>query len=182
MRKAGGERMHPACPPYLPRSLSHPAPACSFRDWAKKVVDNHSGFLHTIVCCFDVRRYLSWIEGLTTNQYVGGSNPSRRTIFSSLSATTGNSTCGFFMRRRVGSARTFFLRKEGTGIPKRGRGMQDDGRNIVEGSKTEASQYVTAPSSRHPWARRSGGSETMERHIYALPFSDDGQARRRFGR
>lgn len=27
-----------------------------------------------------VRRYLSWIEGLTTNQYVGGSNPSRRTI------------------------------------------------------------------------------------------------------
>lgn len=26
------------------------------------------------------RRYLSWIEGLTTNQYVGGSNPSRRTI------------------------------------------------------------------------------------------------------
>lgn len=28
-----------------------------------------------------VRRYLSWIEGLTTNQYVGGSNPSRRTIY-----------------------------------------------------------------------------------------------------
>ena len=26
-----------------------------------------------------MRRYLSWIEGLTTNQYVGGSNPSRRT-------------------------------------------------------------------------------------------------------
>ena len=31
---------------------------------------------------YEVRRYLSWIEGLTTNQYVGGSNPSRRTIFS----------------------------------------------------------------------------------------------------
>ncbi len=28
-----------------------------------------------------MRRYLSWIEGLTTNQYVGGSNPSRRTTF-----------------------------------------------------------------------------------------------------
>ena len=27
------------------------------------------------------RRYLSWIEGLTTNQYVGGSNPSRRTTY-----------------------------------------------------------------------------------------------------
>ena len=34
--------------------------------------------------CFDVRRYLSWIEGLTTNQYVGGSNPSRRTTSASL--------------------------------------------------------------------------------------------------
>ena len=29
---------------------------------------------------YKLRRYLSWIEGLTTNQYVGGSNPSRRTI------------------------------------------------------------------------------------------------------
>ena len=28
-----------------------------------------------------MRRYLSWIEGLTTNQYVGGSNPSGRTTF-----------------------------------------------------------------------------------------------------
>ena len=33
---------------------------------------------------FEMRRYLSWIEGLTTNQYVGGSNPSRRTTFSAL--------------------------------------------------------------------------------------------------
>ena len=31
---------------------------------------------------FEMRRYLSWIEGLTTNQYVGGSNPSRRTTCS----------------------------------------------------------------------------------------------------
>ena len=30
---------------------------------------------------YEVRRYLSWIEGLTTNQYVGGSNPSGRTTF-----------------------------------------------------------------------------------------------------
>ena len=30
-----------------------------------------------------MRRYLSWIEGLTTNQYVGGSNPSRRTTCAS---------------------------------------------------------------------------------------------------
>lgn len=28
-----------------------------------------------------MRPYLSWIEGLTTNQYVGGSNPSGRTTF-----------------------------------------------------------------------------------------------------
>ena len=32
------------------------------------------------LAAYEVRRYLSWIEGLTTNQYVGGSNPSRRTI------------------------------------------------------------------------------------------------------
>ena len=38
-----------------------------------------------------MRRYLSWIEGLTTNQYVGGSNPSRRTIFKTHRAS------GFFM-------------------------------------------------------------------------------------
>ena len=38
-----------------------------------------------------MRRYLSWIEGLTTNQYVGGSNPSRRTTFKTHRAS------GFFM-------------------------------------------------------------------------------------
>ena len=34
-----------------------------------------------LTACNDMRPYLSWIEGLTTNQYVGGSNPSGRTIF-----------------------------------------------------------------------------------------------------
>ena len=36
--------------------------------------------VYSILC---TRRYLSWIEGLTTNQNVGGSNPSRRTTESS---------------------------------------------------------------------------------------------------
>ena len=39
---------------------------------------NPEGYYNRAV--FGMRRYLSWIEGLTTNQYVGGSNPSRRTI------------------------------------------------------------------------------------------------------
>ena len=47
---------------------------------SEKVVDSMGQYRHNNFCCFDVRRYLSWIEGLTTNQYVGGSNPSRRTI------------------------------------------------------------------------------------------------------
>ncbi len=46
----------------------------------KIVVDSVRVCWQNSFCCFDVRRYLSWIEGLTTNQYVGGSNPSRRTI------------------------------------------------------------------------------------------------------
>ena len=64
---------------------------------SEKVVDSMGQYRHNNFCCFDVRRYLSWIEGLTTNQYVGGSNPSRRTISASNSATTGSSTCGFFI-------------------------------------------------------------------------------------
>ena len=32
-----------------------------------------------IISRLQMRHYLSWIEGLTTNQYVGGSNPSCRT-------------------------------------------------------------------------------------------------------
>ena len=47
---------------------------------SEKVVDSMGQYRHNNFCCFDVRRYLSWIEGLTTNQYVGGSNPSWRTI------------------------------------------------------------------------------------------------------
>ena len=43
-------------------------------------VDRLGEYCKNSFCCFGVRRYLSWIEGLTTNQYVGGSNPSRRTI------------------------------------------------------------------------------------------------------
>ena len=47
---------------------------------SEKVVDSMGQYRHNNFCCFDVRRYLSWIEGLTTNQYVGGSNPSGCTI------------------------------------------------------------------------------------------------------
>jgi hypothetical protein len=43
-------------------------------------VDSIKGYWQNNFCCIQVRRYLSWIEGLTANQYVGGSNPSRRTI------------------------------------------------------------------------------------------------------
>lgn len=45
----------------------------------KKGVDAEGQNEDTNFRC-ETRRYLSWIEGLTTNQYVGGSNPSRRTI------------------------------------------------------------------------------------------------------
>ena len=45
----------------------------------KKSVDEDRANEDTNFRC-ETRRYLSWIEGLTTNQYVGGSNPSRRTI------------------------------------------------------------------------------------------------------
>ena len=47
--------------------------------YLKKSVDEDRENKDTNFCC-ETRRYLSWIEGLTTNQYVGGSNPSRRTI------------------------------------------------------------------------------------------------------
>ena len=46
----------------------------------KKVVDTFLIHWHNIRCCLEVRHYLSWIEGLTTNQYAGGSNHSWRTI------------------------------------------------------------------------------------------------------
>lgn len=41
------------------------------------LLDSPPGAWHYISC---TRRYLSWIEGLTTNQNVTGSNPVRRTI------------------------------------------------------------------------------------------------------
>ena len=69
------------------------------------------------LCCFDVRRYLSWIEGLTTNQYVGGSNPSRRTTLTAGAATTVEQHVRFFY-------------------------CHLSERNVLEGSKIEASQYV----------------------------------------
>ncbi len=47
--------------------------------YLKKSVDEERANEDTNFRC-ETRRYLSWIEGLTTNQYVGGSNPSRRTI------------------------------------------------------------------------------------------------------
>ena len=52
----------------------------NFSHLTKLGVDLGVNDRHNKRCCFNVRRYLSWIEGLTTNQYVGGSNPSRRTI------------------------------------------------------------------------------------------------------
>ena len=55
-------------------------PTKLFSNFLKFSVDRLALHPHNNFCCFDVRRYLSWIEGLTTNQYVGGSNPSRRTI------------------------------------------------------------------------------------------------------
>ena len=44
------------------------------------LLDNEETNHHNNRCCIDVRPYLSWIEGLTTNQYVVGSNPTGRTI------------------------------------------------------------------------------------------------------
>ena len=46
------------------------------RDIFRFIVDRARIPLHTIS---RTRRYLSWIEGLTTNQNVTGSNPVRRT-------------------------------------------------------------------------------------------------------
>ena len=80
----------------------------------KIVVDSFRVYWQNIFCCFDVRRYLSWIEGLTTNQYVGGSNPSRRTI-SALS----------FRNDWQQHVRFFYWSSE---------------RDFVEGSKIETSQ------------------------------------------
>lgn len=107
-------------------SLRNDAAALTFPTLSRKKFLQRSKFFidtddleaHNGFCCFDVRRYLSWIEGLTTNQYVGGSNPSRRTI-SAIIRNDWSSTCGFFVSGE---------------------------RNVLEGSKIEASQYVTSDS------------------------------------
>ena len=52
-----------------------------------------------------VRRYLSWIEGLTTNQYVGGSNPSRRTTKAALFVFKAKSEKAKVAARRLANLR-----------------------------------------------------------------------------
>ena len=42
-------------------------------------IELDSNKLKWFLYCLALRRYLSWIEGLTTNQNVIGSNPIRRT-------------------------------------------------------------------------------------------------------
>lgn len=124
---------------------------------SEKVVDSMGQYRHNNFCCFDVRRYLSWIEGLTTNQYVGGSNPSRRTI---LDRSEQN-------RSRL--ERFFFC--------------QAKERNVLEGSKIETSQYVdfrllasarssegtTAEHHPSPWASSRLISQS-QRLAHAAPF------------
>ena len=95
-----------------------------------------------------MRRYLSWIEGLTTNQYVGGSNPSRRTI---LDRSEQN-------RSRL--ERFFFC--------------QAKERNVLEGSKIETSQYVDfdfpyAESARIPSFRASAVEGRLRRSLVWHP-------------
>ena len=60
-----------------------------FWNFLKKVVDTFLIHWHNIRCCLEVRHYLSWIEGLTTNQNVIGSNPIRRTNWNWKPPATG---------------------------------------------------------------------------------------------
>ena len=64
--------------------------------YLKKSVDEDRANEDTNFRC-ETRRYLSWIEGLTTNQYAGGSNPSWRTISAYYSATIGSPTRAVFL-------------------------------------------------------------------------------------
>ena len=64
--------------------------------YLKKSVDEERANEDTNFRC-ETRRYLSWIEGLTTNQYVGGSNPSRRTI--EIAGHRGFSSVAFLFSR-----------------------------------------------------------------------------------
>ena len=108
-----------ACRAPYRRGYAPPPPRAANGAFSKKLeilVDKASKSWLNRRCCFEVRRYLSWIEGLTTNQYVGGSNPSRRTI---LDRSEQN-------RSRL--ERFFFC--------------QAKERNVLEGSKIETSQYV----------------------------------------
>ena len=77
------------------------APAAVVSNFLKKVenvVDSTLPRWHNNRCCLEVRHYLSWIEGLTTNQYAGGSNPSWRTISAVLFRNDwATNTCGFFI-------------------------------------------------------------------------------------
>ena len=108
-----------ACRAPYRRGYAPPPPRAANGAFSKKLkilVDKALGPWLNSRCCSEVRRYLSWIEGLTTNQYVGGSNPSRRTI---LDRSEQN-------RSRL--ERFFFC--------------QAKERNVLEGSKIETSQYV----------------------------------------
>ena len=107
----------------------------AFSKKLKILVDKALGSWLNSRCCSEVRRYLSWIEGLTTNQYVGGSNPSRRTI---LDRSEQN-------RSRL--ERFFFC--------------QAKERNVLEGSKIETSQYVDF---RLLASARSSEGTTAEHH------------------
>ena len=82
-------------------------PFFSFR---KIFIDSVLFSCQNVFCCFNVRRYLSWIEGLTTNQYVGGSNPSRRTtkqLFLSLDIFCG---LGSNVRVFIGNEKGTYLK------------------------------------------------------------------------
>ena len=76
------------------RAAARAASPWNFGNRRKLIVDSHPVCCENSCCCSNVRRYLSWIEGLTTNQYVGGSNPSRRTIENTRS---GAGKPGFFV-------------------------------------------------------------------------------------
>ena len=129
----------------------------AFSKKLKILVDKALGSWLNNRCCSEVRRYLSWIEGLTTNQYVGGSNPSRRTI---LDRSEQN-------RSRL--ERFFFC--------------QAKERNVLEGSKIETSQYVdfrllasarssegtTAEHHPSPWASSRLITQS-QRLAHAVPF------------
>lgn len=116
-RRQNANQMRHKDPPATPRRAYLPHLLEKFFQQDKIFIDTAATEAHNGFCCFDVRRYLSWIEGLTTNQYVGGSNPSRRTTLTAGAATTVEQHVRFFY-------------------------CHLSERNVLEGSKIEASQYV----------------------------------------